>query len=167
MFKWIFNIFCFIFIQISSAFAEAGNLFIVDSNGTGNDISITLCLNINGKNALSCQNYNTKSGTLTLHTTIPHQTYLYAGIKINTPGYVFHSPTNTNGYSLIGAVSDTQSATVTVVPVISSLSLTSTSSSHQELGITYLQTNTASGGTPPYTFSLNSGALPTWNIIKY
>ena len=89
MFYRIFKSLCFLFCITSSALAATGNLFVVTSTGTGNNVSITLCLNVNGKNPLSCQNYTTSAGTLTLSTTVPNKTYKYAGIRINTPGYIF------------------------------------------------------------------------------
>ena len=74
----------------NATFAASGKLFNVTSSGTtGVPISLTLCLNINGEFPISCQNYTAYSGILTVSTTVPNHTYLYTGIRINTPGYVF------------------------------------------------------------------------------
>lgn len=70
------------------AFAATGDLFKVTSSG-GAQISITLCLNINGQNSLSCENHITQAGVLTIGMTVPNHVYHHAGLRINTPGYVF------------------------------------------------------------------------------
>jgi hypothetical protein len=163
MLKWIFTTLCFVFYVSTSAFAGSGDLFVVTSNETeSNNISITLCLNINGKNPLSCQNYTTKPGTLNIRTTIQNKTYLYAGIKINTAGYVYSgAPSGSNGYSFIGQVSNTQAATGTVQPSSSTLATTNPSSVTVDSGQTATFSSTASGGITPYTYqwqvSINNG----------
>ena len=75
-------------LSYNVAFAVAGNLFKVTSSGGGR-VSITLCLTIKGQNPLSCQNYITQAGTLTISTTVPNHIYHHAGIRINTPGFTF------------------------------------------------------------------------------
>lgn len=99
-------------IVCQCVFAGSGLLFNVSATGTPSNVNITLCLN--GKAALSCQNYNVSALTLSILTTIPNRTYSFAGIKVNTPGY---SPTgcsmNGNGYCLFSA-SNTNVATITV-----------------------------------------------------
>ncbi|HVT62934.1 MAG TPA: hypothetical protein VHD33_05550 [Legionellaceae bacterium] len=163
MFKWIFNTLCFFFYVSTSAVAGSGDLFVVTSNGTvSNNISITLCLNTDGKNPLSCQNYTTKPGTLSIRTTIQNKTYLYAGIKINTAGYVYSGASSeSSGYRFIGPVSNTQAATGTVQPSYSTLAATNPSSVTVNSGQTATFSSTASGGIPPYTYqwqvSINDG----------
>lgn len=163
MFKWIFNTLCFLSYVSTSAFAGSGDLFVVTSNGTvSNDISITLCLNTNGKNPLSCQNYITKPGTLSIRTTIQNKTYLYAGIKINTASYVYNGASSgSSGYSFIGPVSNMQAATGTVQPSYSTLATTNPSSVTVNSGQTATFSSTASGGITPYTYqwqvSINDG----------
>lgn len=106
-----------------SALAGSGPLFNVTSSGAalGQTVSFNLCLNINGKNALSCQIYSSSRAGLSIKTTIPHHAYHYAGIKINTPGYVYATPQGlvgnkakqaitASGYTPLGTLSDTQSA---------------------------------------------------------
>ena len=107
-------------LQATHALAGSGNLFNVTTSGaaSGQTVSYTLCLNINGKKPLSCQDYTTLKNTLTIKTTAPHHIYHYAGIKINTPGYVYTaqgSSTAAEGYTPIGTVSDTQSVSGTVL----------------------------------------------------
>lgn len=118
-------------LQATYALADNGKLFYVTTGGAalGQSVSYTLCLKINGKNPLSCQNYSTSNATLTIKTAAPHHTYHYAGIKINTPGFRytgqgFRASTRKNivremaaeGYTFIGTVSDTQAKTGTVSP---------------------------------------------------
>lgn len=96
----------------STAGASSGDLFQIAPSGIqlAEPVSFILCLNAKDK-PVSCQNYTTRQPTLTINTTIPNQTYLYAGIKITTPGYSYSIPPQANGYSLIGTVSDTQAVT--------------------------------------------------------
>ena len=85
---------------------------ITSSGGPPSDISITLCLN--GIGPLSCQNYSVDYLNLNISSTIPDQTYLNAGIKINTPGYTLSGcRTIQNGYCLF-TVSNTSSANITL-----------------------------------------------------
>jgi uncharacterized repeat protein (TIGR03803 family) len=75
-------------------------------------ISLTLCLSINGSSPLSCQNYTATQSNLSITTTAANHTYQYAGIKINMPGYEY-TPLHGEhlGYGYLGAVSDKQSVT--------------------------------------------------------
>jgi hypothetical protein len=116
-------------LQAMNALAGTGNLFNVTNSGTalGQTLSYTLCLTINGKNPLSCQNYSTSNATLSIKSTAPNHTYHYAGIKINTPGFRYTgqgfrastlkkivNEVAAEGYTFIGTVSDTRAATGTV-----------------------------------------------------
>lgn len=161
MFKRILNTLCFLFCFGTSAFAGTGDLFVVTSNGTGNTISLTLCLNIHGQNPLSCQTYASQAGTLQIRTTIPNKTYQYAGISINTPGYAYSVPPEVKGYSFLGMVSSTQPTTGTVTPINSQLSTTNPSNVTVNSGQTATFSTSASGGTTPYSYqwqvSTNAG----------
>jgi sugar lactone lactonase YvrE len=93
MFKQVFRstfIALLFSLSISQSFATTGDLFKISSTG-GAQVNITLCLNIQGQTPLSCQNLDTQAGTLTISTTIPDHTYYHAGIRINTPGFVYTS----------------------------------------------------------------------------
>ena len=152
MLKQILSTFCFIFSLCTSAFAGAGELFVVTSNGTGNSISITICLNINGNKPISCQNYTIPAGTLTIKTTIPNKSYQYVGIRVNTQGYGYSSPSSTNGYSFVGTVSNTQAATGVVKPIYSSLAASAPVNVSAYAGQTATFSTIASGGIMPYTY---------------
>lgn len=151
MLKQIVSTLCFFYLS-TSAFAGAGDLFVVSSNGTGNSISITLCLNINGNKPISCQNYTVNAGALTIRTTIPNKSYQYAGIRINTPGYSYSSPANANAYSFVGMVSSTQAATGVVRPISSTLATTTPANVSADTGQTATFSTIASGGIMPYTY---------------
>jgi hypothetical protein len=161
MLKWIVSTHFLLLALCTTASSATGDLFIVSSSGTGNNISITLCLNINGQHPISCQNYTTKPGTLYIRTTIPNKTYQFAGIKINSAGYSFNSPVQANGSSFIGVVSDTQAATGTIKQNNSVLSVTNPSSTTVDSGQVATFSTTASGGTIPYSYqwqlSMNGG----------
>ncbi len=110
-------------LQAMNVFAATGNLFNVTTSGAtlAQVVNYTLCLTINGQHPLSCQDYTTSRTTLTIKTTTSNHTYHYAGIKINTPGYVYTvqglrsiklaNETVADGFSSIGTVSDTHSVT--------------------------------------------------------
>ena len=108
-------------LQTTHAVAGSGNLFNVTPSGAalGQTVSYTLCLTVNGKNPLSCQDYSTSQATLTIKTTAPNHTYHYAGIKINTLGFSYTGGSGnqgaSTGYTFIGPVSNTQAATGTVI----------------------------------------------------
>ncbi|CAM3061611.1 secreted protein [Legionella steigerwaltii] len=93
-----------------SAFSASSQFFNVSATGEPANLNITLCLN--GKGPASCQDYKVSALTLTLFTTIPNHTYSFAGIKINTPGYVLSGCTaSNNGYCLF-TVSDKTAANI-------------------------------------------------------
>ena len=152
MLKWIVNTLFLLLFLNTSTFSATGDLFVVSSSGTGNSISITLCLNIKGQRPVSCENHTTKPGILNIHTTIPNKTYQFAGIKINSAGYSFSSPVQANSYSFIGVVSDTQAATGIVNQNNSALSITNPSSITVDSGQVATFSTTASGGTMPYSY---------------
>ena len=157
-----------------SAFAGSGELFNVTSTGNaGTPINITLCLNINGKSPLSCQYYTTYVGTLSIKTTIQNHTYNNAGIRVDTPGYIYTPQaglkksawlpsTSRSAFTQIGQVSDTHAAqgplastSVNVAPVF-----TSSASTTFTVGDFGTFTVSASG-IPAPTFSVTVGTLPT------
>ncbi|MFI4919704.1 MAG: hypothetical protein ACHP65_09135 [Legionellales bacterium] len=92
--------------------AGSGLFYNILATGTPANLSITLCLN--GKGALSCQNYMASALNLSISTTIPNHVYSYAGIRVNTPGYILKDciPTS-NGYCLF-SVSDTTPASISI-----------------------------------------------------
>jgi hypothetical protein len=92
----------------------------VSASGAPNNANITLCLN--GKGALSCQNFTVSALNLRIYTTIPNHTYSFAGIKINSPGYTLAILGNDcepspNGYCLF-SVSNTFSKTFSLLPPV-------------------------------------------------
>ncbi|WP_133135229.1 hypothetical protein [Legionella rowbothamii] len=97
-----------------SAFSANSSFFNISATGTPANLSITLCLN--GKGALSCQNYNVSALTLSILTTVRNRSYPWAGIKINTPGYALSGCSqNSNGYCLF-SVSNTNAAIIPITP---------------------------------------------------
>lgn len=163
--------------------ADTGRLFNVTTSGTalGQTVSYTLCLTINGKNPLSCQNYSTSNATLSIKTTSPRHTYHYAGIKINTPGFRYTgqgfrastrkkiiSETAAEGYVFIGTVSDTHAATGTVSPTGGGTTTLSVSMTDLALSITGLTLNGKASGQPRSITITNTGdAMATRLSIDY
>lgn len=155
--------------NVLAANAKSGLLFNVIASGesTPTPVSISLCLN--GRGPLSCQNYTVSAANLTVYTTIPNHLYSAAGIKINTPGHSIAGigvvcTLISNGYCLF-SVSDTSPASFFIV-VPPKLSLTATPSTDTNVGLVYSQTNVASGGVAPYTYSLASGTLPAGTTLN-
>jgi len=94
--------------------SNSGLLFNVVAGGTPANLTISLCLN--GKGALSCQQYAVSGLNLRVSTTIPNHTYPAAGIKILTPNFVPAGCTPApNGYCLF-SVSNTSPASFTIQP---------------------------------------------------
>ncbi|USQ15300.1 putative Ig domain-containing protein (plasmid) [Legionella lytica] len=142
-------------------FAGSGLLFNVSATGTAGDVEITLCLN--GRGALSCQNYDVSALSLNICAALKHS-YPNAGIKVNTPDFKVGNlgmdcvPIS-NGYCLF-PVSNTACRSISIV-ANTPLTISPTSLPPAPLNVAYSQTITASDGTPPYTYALVSGALPT------
>lgn len=142
-------------------FAGSGLLFDVSATGTSAEVEITLCLN--GKGALSCQNYNVSALSLNI-CAAPRHYYPSAGIKINTPAYKIGNsgmdcaPIG-NGYCLF-PVSNTACRNISVV-ANTPLTISPASLPAAPLNVAYSKTITASDGTAPYTYAIVSGSLPT------
>jgi hypothetical protein len=108
---------------------------------------------------------NVASGGTTPYTYSVASGSLPAGTSLDTStGTVSGTPTTAGPFSYSIKVTDGASAFVqasssgTITPA--ALAITPTASATAQVGQTYSQTNVASGGTTPYTYSLASGALP-------
>lgn len=147
--------------QVLLAGGGSGLLFNVSATGTPADVEITLCLN--GRGALSCQNYNVSALSLNI-CAVPKHSYPNAGIKVNTPDYKIGNlgmdcvPMG-NGYCLF-PVSNTACRNISVV-ANTPLTISPANLPPAPLNGTYNQTIIASDGTAPYTYAVISGSLPT------
>ncbi len=147
--------------QILFASGGSGQFFNVSATGTPANVEITLCLN--GRGALSCQNYNVSALSLNI-CGVPKHFYPNAGIKVNTPNYKIGNlgmdcvPMG-NGYCLF-PVSNTACRNISVV-ANTPLTISPTSLPPAPLNGAYDQTIIASNGTAPYTYAVVSGSLPT------
>jgi hypothetical protein len=89
---------------------------------------------------------------------------LPAGLTLSASGLLSGTATATGTFSFTVKVADAaaQTATaplhITIVPA--GLAITTTALPNGALGVAYAATLAASGGTPPYTWSLTSGVLP-------
>ncbi|MBZ5667969.1 MAG: Ig domain-containing protein, partial [Acidobacteriia bacterium] len=93
---------------------------------------------------------------------------LPGGLSLSSGGALTGRPTSAGTFTFTVQVSDSKSATankqfsVTVIANASSLTITTTSPlPGGAIGVAYSQTLAASGGTPPYAWSIASGALPS------
>lgn len=93
--------------------ANSGRFFTVTGTGIPVDLQVTLCLNAKGK--ISCQDETVSASNLTLLTHVPHHTYPFAGIKINSADYSFATGCTqlNNGFCMF-SVSDTSPAQITI-----------------------------------------------------
>ncbi len=147
--------------------AAPGLLFNISATGAHTNQNITLCLN--GKGALSCQNYTISALTLDITTAIPNHTYPAAGIKLNTSGYLLEGcVANNNGYCLF-SVSNTAPARIILNP-INQATLTPNSESlalsvNCPTGTTgCMYVNDALTGTPRQITIKNNGSVAALNV---
>ena len=100
---------------------------------------------------------------------------LPAGTSLNTStGTVSGTPTTSGPFSYTIEVTDsssppqtaTQVSSGTIAPGALPLTLTATPSSTMEVGQAYSQTNVASGGTTPYTYSVSAGTVPNGTTLN-
>lgn len=145
--------------------ASSGNFFNIVESGTPVTMTITLCLD--GKGALSCQNYTVNHLTLQISTRIPHHIFPNAGIKINASGYSLAGCTTiSNGYCLF-SVSDTSSNIVNATSVTIPLSVNTTNLALKTGGSSrqIVITNSGVGAANNVTYHL-SPALPAGSSMS-
>lgn len=119
----------------------------------------------NGMVGLLYQTSVTATGGLAPYTFTATGT-LPAGVSLSTAGVFSGTPTTVGPVTFTvqaadsetPAVTATQSYTVTIVPT---LAITTATLSAANIGVAYSATIAATGGVPPYTFAVTTGALPT------
>ncbi len=148
------------FIANGVSHVYAGNLFSITGSGTAiQSVPVELCLNGVGK--ISCQRYSLNTLGASILTTIPNKTYVQAGIRVDDPSYSIASGCQSisNGFCIF-TVSNTQSNFIIITNYILQISPTALTS-YATVGYSYTSPLiSASGGTPPYSYTVSSG-LPT------
>ena len=93
-----------------------------------------------------------------------------AGTGLNTStGLVSGTPTTAGPFSYTILVTDADGAMASQPlsgTIAGLLTLASTPSDFTEVGVAYSQSNTASGGTTPYVYSISAGALPVGTALN-
>lgn len=91
---------------------------------------------------------------------------LPAGLSISTSGVISGTPTATGSTTVKIQVTDSQTPTAALatasktITVNQPLAISTTSLTSGSVGVAYSASLTATGGVPPYTWSLTSGSLP-------
>jgi hypothetical protein len=94
---------------------------------------------------------------------------LPAGLSLSASGTISGTPTASGSFAFSAKVTDsttptaqtaTQSLTITIEATVVAVQITTTSVPAGQTGTAYSTTLTATGGTTPYSWSINSGALP-------
>lgn len=104
------------------------------------------------------------TGSMAPYSWSPDSGTLPGGLSLTSGGILSGTPTNSGTFNFSVRVADstgesaTNSFALTIYP--GPLTITTTVLASALVGAPYSQTLTASGGTPPYTWSLQSGALP-------
>ena len=92
------------------------------------------------------------------------------GLSFSSSGVLSGTPIALGSYGFIAQATDVNGdngyRTYTVNITNPPLTISPTASATTQVGQNYSQTNTASGGTTPYTFSLASGALPAGTTLN-
>src|SRR5208282_1966731 len=117
---------------------------------------------------------NVASGGTTPYTYTVSVGTLPAGTTLNTSiGTVSGTPTTAGAFSYAIKATDSGSPTAQTATQVSSgtiapatLMLVATASSTTQVGQFYRQTNAASGGTTPYTYSVSAGTLPAGTTLN-
>ena len=165
MLKRILTTTLLILVFSHKTLAASGALFAIQESGDTLEAPavITICANILAQ--VSCQNFTVTRANLGITTTTGHN-YALAGIKIDTSTFkVLNAscPTSINGFCSIPL----NDRTPVEIPITTTgVRLASENSTHTEVGVAYSQTNTASGGLTPYTFSVFSGSLPAGTSLN-
>ena len=106
--------------------------------------------------------YSVSAGALPAGTTLNAATGTVAGTP--TAAGAFSYTIKATDSSLPTAQTATQTVSGTIAPV--TLTLAATASATTQVGQSYLQSNVASGGTTPYTYSVSAGALPAGTTLN-
>jgi uncharacterized protein (TIGR03437 family) len=159
---------------LSGATAAAGNftftIQVTDANGTSATLSATLAvLGLTTSSGGSASTVSTYSQTFTA--TGGTQPYAFvgtgipAGLTLSSTGVLSGTPRAAGTYSFTVQVTDAGGITVSgtfslTVTAPAFLSVSGSSLSNGTVGMPYSDTLNATGGVPPYSWSITAGTLP-------
>ena len=137
----------------------ATQLVITPSASPDNQVSVAYSQVNTASGGTPPYTFSVASGSLPANTTLNTSTGLVSG-----------TPTIASSYNYTINVVDSDGGTETTAPITGTIAgpvgLTVTPSTFKEVGVTYTQTNVASNGTAPFTYSLYSGTLPAGTSLN-
>ncbi len=127
----------------------------------------------NGTQGIAYNQSVSASGGTAPYTWVIASGSLPAGLSLNpSTGAISGTPSTpgTSNFTIVvkdaGSKIDSQALSITVDPSGTTLNITTTSLPGGTVGVAYNQTVTATGGTPPYTWSISAGSLPNGLAIN-
>lgn len=141
------------------------------------DITTTTLTNVPEDVAITPVTFGVTGGTAPYTWTVAPGSTLPAGLSFSSAGVLSGTPTTPGTYTWSVKVtdstgggtplSDTQQLTLTITPTSAALDIQTTSLAAMEIGQTLSLQLVAIGGTPPYTWSVNTGStLPVWLTLS-
>ncbi len=154
----------------SSPAQTASKSFTISVALNGSALQVTTVSLPNGQVGVSYSSPISAVGGVQPYTWSVTSGSLPAGVAIsNSPSTISGTPTQSGSYAFTLQVQDSSQApqtvsksfSITIAPAVASLAISTSSLTSGQVNSSYAATLTASGGTAPYSWSINSGSLPT------
>lgn len=117
------------------------------------------------------QNLQATGGIPPYTWSLPQGSALPTGLSLASSGAVSGTPTAAGNLNFVAQVADSGNPALVFVTTVGisintgPVSVTTTSLPSATIDTAYTQTLQASGGVPPYTWSISSGSLPSWATL--
>ena len=133
-------------------------LFLTSSNSLATEVAVSYSQTNTASGGITPYVYSVSAGSLPAGTTLDTSSGVVSGIPTTAGAFSYTIKAMDNGGG-----SMTQTISGTIAPL---LVLTSATPGNAEVGVSYSQANTASGGTTPYVYSVSAGALPAGTTLN-